>query len=113
MHLAAGYGALVAREAQLEGPPPYPIIRDLISPGATKHGAHPKDQLARTERLRDVVIRAQLETHDAINLVGLGGQQDDRESSRILLRPNYPQDLSPGEAGHHDVEDDQVWGRTA
>ena len=57
------------------------------------------------ERLRDVVVGAEVE---ALRLVGgrpLGGQQDDRH------RPAFTQlahDLDAIEVGHHDIEEDDV-----
>ena len=51
------------------------ILHDLV---ATQHGAHASEQLARAEGLGDVVVGAELETHDAIGFFFLSGHHDDR-----------------------------------
>ena len=49
---------------------------------APQHVAHPRRQLARRERLDDVVVGAELEADDAVDLVGAGGEQDHRDVAR-------------------------------
>src|ERR1700735_5133651 len=52
------------------------IRRDL---GRTaQHGLDPRDQFARTERLDDIIVSANLEADNAIHLGTHGGQHDDR-----------------------------------
>ncbi len=62
-------------------------------------------ELADRERLRDVVVRAELETEDLVELVVAGGQHDDRDGA---LRAQAPADLEPVHSRQHDVEDDEV-----
>ena len=65
----------------------------------------PRDELARLERLRQVVVRAELQPDDAVGGLPAGGQHDDRHVAALA---NAPAD---GEAVHlrqHDVEDDGV-----
>ena len=45
---------------------------------APEHRAHPRDELARGERLGHVVVRAELETHHLVDLAVLRGQHDHR-----------------------------------
>jgi hypothetical protein len=45
----------------------------------TQHGPHAREQLARRVRLRDVVVGAELETHDDVDLGVLRGEHDDRD----------------------------------
>src|SRR5262245_32070266 len=47
---------------------------------AAQHGAHPGDELPRAEGLRDVVISAELETDDAVDLVVFRRQEDDGDA---------------------------------
>ena len=57
------------------------------------------------KRLGDVVVRAQLERQNLVDLLILGGQHDDRHAARLA-------DLAAGldavEHGQHDVHDDEV-----
>ena len=47
--------------------------------GAAEHGADTCSQLARRERLRDVVVRTELEPGDAVDLLVAGRQHHDRQ----------------------------------
>ena len=55
---------------------------DTVGLRPAQHGAHPDGQLARRERLDDVVVGAELESDHAIELLGPGRQQDDRDVAR-------------------------------
>ena len=46
---------------------------------APQDALHPRQQLARTERLRDIVVRADLQSHDPIGLFAARGEHDDRD----------------------------------
>ncbi len=72
---------------------------------AAEHGADPRQQLARRVRLGDVVVGPELEAHDYVHLGVLGGEHDDRHA---LGRADLPAHLGAGEAGEHEVEQDQV-----
>src|SRR5262245_9912128 len=70
-------------------------------------GAYPCDQLPRAERLRHVVVRAELEAEDAVHLGRLRGQHDDGDAAQ-RLRPAQPAaDLEAVDPGQHQVEHDQ------
>ncbi len=51
---------------------------------APQHGADARHQLARRERLDDVVVGPELEPDDAIGLVATGREHDDRDRSSAL-----------------------------
>src|SRR3712207_6302689 len=51
--------------------------------GPAQERAHAASELERRERLRDVVVGAELEAVHLVRLLGLGGQHDDRD--RALL----------------------------
>ena len=67
--------------------------------------SHPGTELADRERLRDVVVGAELEADHLVELVVAGGQHDDRDGAR---RPQALADLEPVEPRQHDVEHDEV-----
>ena len=72
---------------------------------AAQLGADPAEQLADRERLGDVVVGADLEPDDLVDLGVLGGQQDDRHRA---AGADVATDVEAAAAGHHDVEDQQV-----
>jgi hypothetical protein len=55
--------------------------------------------------LGEVVVRAELEPQDAVDLVVLGGQHDDRQLRLVAQLPGEPEAVL---AGQLHVEDDQV-----
>jgi hypothetical protein len=74
---------------------------------AAKDGFYPKDQLARAERFRDVIIGSQFKAHYTIHLFGFRREHNhgDLRSLGILL-----QDLTDFQATHfreHQVQNDQ------
>src|SRR4051794_10729447 len=68
----------------------------------------PAHQLAQAERLRQVVVRAELEPDDLVDLVVAGGQDEDRHLR--AGRTHAAEDLEAVDAGQSDVEDDEVRG---
>ena len=45
---------------------------------ATENGVDARDELARIEGLRQIVVGAHFEAQDAIDILALGGEHDDR-----------------------------------
>ena len=70
-----------------------------------KQRADPGGQLAQAERLGHVVVGAELEPDDLVELGVLGRQHDDRHAG---LGPDDPADLDPRQLGEHQVEQDEV-----
>ena len=68
-------------------------------------GAHAAEQLADAERLRHVVVGADLEADDLVDLGVLRRQQDDRNGAAAA---DVAADVEAAAARHHDVEDEQV-----
>ena len=68
----------------------------------------PAQELAQAERLREVVVRTELETDDLVDLVVTGGQHEDRHLG--TGRADAAQRLEAVDAGEAHVEDDQVRG---
>jgi hypothetical protein len=62
-------------------------------------------QLARVEGLREVVVGAELEPDDAIDVVAPSGQHEHRDSRRTA---NGTQDVEAADARQHHVEDQEL-----
>src|SRR6185503_12935031 len=77
---------------------------------APEEGADARHQLSRAEGLREVVVRSQIEAHDAVRLGRLGGQHDDRDPRRARVGPQLPAHLQSVLSRHHHVEDDGLRG---
>ena len=73
-----------------------------------EHIPQPRHQDARAERLRDIVLRAELDACDDIGLLALRGDHHDRDRSRLLVLLHPPAHLESVEVGQHEVEDDEV-----
>ncbi len=70
--------------------------------GATEDGPHPDHELARRERLHQVVVGAGIEPRDAVDLVVTSGEHQDRE---VGVGPHGPAHVEPVErTGQADVE---------
>src|SRR4051794_17478522 len=69
--------------------------RQLGLVAAAEHGADPGDQLARGIGLRDVVVGAELEAHDLVDLVVLGADHDHGDARRLA---DLAADLGAGDA---------------
>ena len=78
--------------------------------GATQHGADASDELARVERLGDVVVGAHLEADDAVDRIAARRQHDHRQPRRALAQ--RAEDFDAAHVGQHQVEQDEV-GRVA
>src|SRR5262249_31770069 len=80
--------------------------RYVLGIGAAEHGADARDELARAERLRHVVVGADLEAEHAIDLGGLCGEHD--HGQRAAGRgAETPADLEAVHSREHQVEDDE------
>ncbi len=72
---------------------------------AAQHSAHPRQQLTRRVRLGDVVIRAELETDDDVDLGVLRSEHDDRH---VRGGADLAAHLGPGNAREHEVEQHDI-----
>ena len=63
------------------------------------------DELAEPERLDDVVVRAELQSDDAVDLVTARGDDDDRD---VRLGPQLTAEVEPVEVGQTEIEQDDV-----
>ena len=72
--------------------------------GAAEYRLHARDELTRAERLRHVIVGAELEAEDAVDLAVARGQHDDRD---LAGRAQTAADLEAVHSGEHHVEDDK------
>src|ERR687894_1247753 len=106
VHLFAPHGHPTTGEVD-----PQPVIVELVGAlarwnrGPAHDRPYPRHQFPHGERLGDVVVGPQLQPHDPVYLVVLGGQHDD---GHVALRPDAPTDLRAVQLGEHDVQDDEV-----
>jgi hypothetical protein len=75
------------------------------SVGASQDRAHTRRELGGAERFRHVVVSAQLEPEDALELLPARGQHHDRCPRRV---PDLAEDVASVPVGEHDVEEDEV-----
>ncbi len=73
--------------------------------GAAQDAGDAQRELARLERLRHIVVRAQLEAGDAAVGLGFRGQHQDRHRRSLAQRFR---ELEAGLARHHHVEYEQI-----
>jgi Ca2+-binding EF-hand superfamily protein len=73
---------------------------------AAQHGVDARHELSRIERLREVVVGANLEAHDAVDVIALRGEHDDRDVVGALAQA--PADGEAVFARQHEVEHHQV-----
>ena len=78
---------------------------DVDSPARRSTEPDAQHQLARAERLGDVVVGAQLETDHAVLLRAERGQHDDRE---VAAGTDAAEHLETIDAGQHHIEHDEV-----
>ena len=75
---------------------------------ASQVGFDPGHEFARAEGLGDVVVAADLETQNAIDLVRPGGQKDHRRARQFAGLANLPAKIEAVLPRKHDVEHDQI-----
>ena len=72
--------------------------------GAAEDRLHAGDELARVERLREVVVGADLEPDDLVDVVVARGEHEDRDVGALA---DPPADVDPVDIGERQVEHDQ------
>ena len=75
---------------------------------ATQHRVDARQQLARRERLGDVVIGAAVETHDLVLLFSARGQHDDRHFLGLLVALQRARQLEAAHVRQHPVDQHQI-----
>src|SRR6202044_4062727 len=79
-------------------------LRRRPTNGSAQHCVDPRGELARIEWFREIVVGADFESHNAVNIVAMRGEHDDGDRG---LGTNAAQNFKATNAWQHDVEDDQ------
>ena len=79
--------------------------------GSPQHRLDAGQQLARRERLGDVVVGAALEAADLVLLLGSGGEHDDRNLLRVLRALQRAGQLEAAHVGQHPIDQHQIGPR--
>ncbi len=79
-----------------------------VGPGPPDHRAQPRHQLARAERLDDVVVGAAVEAAHPVGLLGARGQHDDRHRPGRGCAADLPAHLDPRDQRQHPVEQHRI-----
>ena len=72
---------------------------------APQDGPDPGEQLAEAERLDHVIVRTELEPDDAVDLLALRGDDDDRD---VRARAQLPAHLGAVDVGEAEVEQHEI-----
>ncbi len=104
LHRLVASGDAHARHVQAQVPSPKELALSRTGMPAQDR-AHAGHQLARAERLRDVVVRAELEADDPVGLVVASGEHDDRQLTGTTdgARHVQPVESRQPEIQHHEV----------
>ena len=98
-------GHVPARGVDREPVEAQPLLGHDVELGAPQHRANACGELARRERLRHVVVGAELEPDDAVGLLAAGGQHDHGQPGALA---DPAAELEAVRPGKHQVEDDEV-----
>ena len=80
-------------------------LRLVAGLGPPQHGTDAGQQLARVERLGDVVVRAQLESDDLVGVVPAGG---DHDQGRVRVLADLARQREPVHARQHQIDEQDV-----
>ena len=75
---------------------------------AAQHRVDARQQLARRERLGDVVVGAAFEAGDLVALLGARGEHDDRQLARLAVALQRAGELQAAHVRQHPVDEHQV-----
>src|SRR6267378_1797247 len=100
----------VRRQVDAERAHPFLWNVRLTVHSAPQHGARAQHQLPHAERLGDEVVGAQLESHDAIDLLAARGDHDHGDVPGPRRGLQLAADLGPRHSRQHQVEQHQIGG---
>src|ERR1700683_2680076 len=67
-----------------------------------------RQQLARRESLRDVVVGPSLKPRHLVALLGASSEEDDGQLARLAISLERPRKLKPAHVGQHPVDENKV-----
>ena len=79
-----------------------------LTVSATQQGADAGHQLVGAERLRHVVVGADVKADDPFRFLGASRQYDDRDARRLLLASYRATDIEAADIRQHEVEHEQI-----
>ncbi len=82
-------------------------VAALGFPRSPQNGLDAQDHFSWAERLRNVVVGAELQTDDAIDLFAFGRKHDHGQGSCRALAAEIAQDVEAVDSGQHQVENHQ------
>ena len=85
-----------------------PARRGRSTLRAAEEGAHARDELVGAERLGEVIVGAELESHDSIRFFRAGRQHDDRQRGGRVVSTNRATDFEAVHLREHEIEDEQI-----
>ena len=97
----------MARRINRDRPGGKPLVRFFSGPAA-KDCLDPQNDFPRTEWFGHVIIGAEFETNDAIDLLCSRGQHQDRNVARSRFAFQNFANFEPGHFWQHQIENDEV-----
>ena len=104
-HWPAGDEHITRRVVELELVEHEATFADRLGRRTPQHGSHARRELSRRERLRHVVVCAELEADDAIGFLRTRGEHD---HGQLAIRADLAAEVETVAAGKHQVENDQA-----
>jgi len=82
---------------------PISIVRGASVGGSArrKQRLYARNQFARAERLRHVIVRAHLEAYHAVGLFSARGEHQNRQAIQRLIFPHFPANIQAGKFREH------------
>src|SRR2546427_2468077 len=100
--------AAVALDLEIAGPQTGLLLLRVGRLAPAHDCPDPCDELPRRERLRHVVVGAELESENLVPFLDPARDHDHGDSGEIRVLLEAPADLPAVQLGHHDVEQDHV-----
>ena len=76
--------------------------------GTTQQRFDARKQLSRAERLRDVIVGAHFEAHDAVGFVAARGEHQDGQAVQRFVLANFAANFQAGKFRQHQIEKQQI-----
>lgn len=84
------------------------IILDLFGANAPQDSFDAQLKLLHVERLDEIIVAPGAEAFDLVLIFRFGGQEKDGYILEQWIAANLPANLIPVDAGHHNIQDEQI-----